>query len=337
MSAALEFLKRLRDDGCVRSADARLSPLGGGVSSEIYLVQDGAERFVVKRALARLKVQAEWHADVARNETEQKCLACLATILPGVVPAVRFANPDAGYFAMEYFGEDCANWKQLLLDGLCDPAHARMAGGVLGDIHRQTEDRPELRAQFDTGANFHQLRIAPYLLTTAERHPALREAFIREAQRLMDTRECLVHGDFSPKNILIARQRLIVLDCEVAWYGDPSFDVAFLLNHFFLKGLYHAPRRPGLEAMIPAFWQSYCARRPASRAIMERRVVQLLPLLMLARVDGKSPVEYLAAGRKEWVRRFVIRRLAGAGVDLETITRDWFDEAGSLPPAEAET
>jgi aminoglycoside phosphotransferase (APT) family kinase protein len=337
MSAALEFLKRLRDDGCVRSADARLSPLGGGVSSEIYLVHDGDDRFVVKRALARLKVEVEWYADVARNRTEQQCLACVATILPGAVPAIRFADPDAGYFAMEYLGGDWANWKQLLLNGICDPAHARMAGRVLGEIHRQTEDRPELREKFDTSVNFHQLRTAPYLLTTGERHPALRDAFIREAQRLMETRECLVHGDFSPKNILIKDQRLILLDCEVAWYGDPSFDVAFLLNHFFLKGLYHAPRRPGLEAMIPAFWQSYCARRPASRAIMERRVVQLLPLLMLARVDGKSPVEYLAAGRKEWVRRFVTRRLAGAGVDLETITRDWFDEAGSLPPAEAET
>lgn len=337
MSAALEFLKRLRDDGCVRSPDARLTPLGGGVSSDIYLVHDGDELFVVKRALARLKVEAEWYADVDRNRTEQKCLACVAAMLPGVVPAVRFANPEAGYFAMEYFGGDCTNWKQLLLEGVCDPAHARLAGQVLGEIHRQTEGRPELREQFDTGLSFHQLRIAPYLLATGERHPALRDAFIREAQRLGDTRECLVHGDFSPKNILIKGQRLMVLDCEVAWYGDPSFDVAFLLNHLFLKGLYHAPRRPGLEEMIPAFWQSYCARRPASRSVIERRVVQLLPLLMLARVDGKSPVEYLEAGRKAWVRRFVAHRLGGADANLEAITRDWFDQAGALSPGEART
>ena len=103
------------------------------------------------------------------------------------------------------------------------------------------------------------------------------------------TREALVHGDFSPKNILIRGERMVVLDCEVAWYGDPAFDVAFFLNHLFLKSLHHLPRKPGIAEMIPAFWRAYSGELGDVVAV-ERRIVPLLLMLLLARVDGKSPV-----------------------------------------------
>ena len=68
-----------------------------------------------------------------------------------------------------------------------------------------------------------------------------REVLRAEAERLVTCRSVLVHGDFSPKNLLVSGDRLVIIDCEVAWYGDPAFDLAFLLNHLCLKALYHAP------------------------------------------------------------------------------------------------
>src|SRR4029453_9760117 len=129
---------------------------------------------------------------------ERNYIRCVAGFLPEAVPQLRFANSKAGYFAMEYLGDGFANWKRLLLDARCETQHAQMAGQILGEIHRRTTGREDLCRQFDTTANFHQLRLEPYLQTTGDRHPKLRDQFFTEAARLSGTRECLVHGDFSP-------------------------------------------------------------------------------------------------------------------------------------------
>ena len=332
MTEAAQFLELLRRDGHVLDPHARLTHLSGGVSSEIYLVEDGAERFVVKRALAKLKVKDDWFADVGRNASERNYLACVGRLLPGIVPQIRFANPDAGYFGMEFLGDGFANWKQLLLAGDCRTQHAELAGKILGEIHRRTSGDDSLRKQFDTTANFHQLRLEPYLLTTGARHPELREFFVAEAQRIEATREALVHGDFSPKNILICGDRMVLLDCETAWYGDPAFDVAFLLNHFFLKLLYHAPRKTGIPKMIAAFWRQYLASSANAAAKYEPHVLRLLPLLLLARVDGKSPAEYLDSTRQEFIRRFVTEELRHGGLELAPFMQSWLGQSRSVAP-----
>ena len=323
-----EFLELLRQEGIVRRPDARLTALTGGVSCEIYLVEDGAERFVVKRALAKLKVKADWFADVGRNRHEWEYIRYVARFLPDGVPALRHHSATGNYFAMEYLGGEFQNWKQLLLAGQADPAHAAKAGDLLAQIHRRSTGDAEAMRLFDTTANFFQLRIEPYLLAAGAKHAALRSLFEAEAARLGATRECLVHGDFSPKNILVRRERMVLLDCEVAWYGDPAFDLAFMLNHFFLKALHHAPRETGMRRMVDAFWSSYQDVRPAAE--LDHRVARLLLMLLLARADGKSPVEYLDAIRQEFVRRFVHDELPPKAVSLRGVADSWFGHLSQL-------
>ncbi|HUA37824.1 MAG TPA: phosphotransferase [Candidatus Sulfopaludibacter sp.] len=322
------FLELLRRDGIVRSPAARLAPLSGGVSCEIYLVEDGAERFVVKRALAKLKVKADWLADVGRNRHEWEYIRYVARFLPEAVPVLRDCSATDHYFTMEYLNGRFLNWKQLLLAGTTNAAHARHAGNVLAQIHRHSAGDAEARRLFDTTPVFFQLRIEPFLLTTGAEHPALLPLFEAEAARLGDARECLVHGDFSPKNIMINGDRLVVLDCEVAWYGDPAFDVAFLLNHLSLKALRHAPRDAGVRPMLDEFWSAYQAARPCPE--IELRVGRLLLMLMLARVDGKSPVEYLDVARQQFVRDFVGEQLPRGNFALRTITDLWFSRLAQL-------
>ncbi len=330
-----DLLQLLRKDGVVRSPHATLTPLAGGVSSEICRVEDGGEIFVVKRALARLKVRDEWTADTSRNVYEQRYLSYVSRLLPQAVPAVRAAPPAGGYFAMEYLGPQYRNWKEMLLAGDFHPAHACAAARALGQIHRASHGDAEAAALFDSGSCFYQLRLEPYLLTTGRRHPHLQPLFDAEAARLAATRECLVHGDFSPKNILIGAGRLVILDCEVACYGDPAFDVCFLLNHLFLKSLFHL-RADGPEEMIAEFWREYTA---ASGRDIEVRVPRLLLMLLLARIDGKSPVEYLDEPRRQFVRDFVYGRLgASAGAwqteacpTLAALSACWFRELRGFP------
>ena len=317
-----QFLDLLRADGVVRHCESRLVPLTGGVSSEIYLVEDGDDRFVVKRALAKLKVAAEWFADVGRNAHEREFIRYVSRFLPTAVPALRESPEGRDYFAMEFLGDGFQNWKQLLLKGEASVEHAAQAGELIAVIHRQSAGDEEAKCLFDTTANFIQLRIEPYLLATGVKHPDLQPLFEAEAARLAATRECLVHGDFSPKNILVNGGRMVLLDCEVAWYGDPAFDLAFLLNHFFLKALLHAPQEPGFRSMISAFWTAYQTTRRTPE--LGARVAHLLLMLMLARVDGKSPVEYLDAPRQELVRDFVRTQLQAAHRSVSDLADAWF-------------
>ncbi|MEM7010728.1 MAG: phosphotransferase [Verrucomicrobiota bacterium] len=314
--AEVEFRQQLLEDGVI-SSKATLTPLVGGVSSDIFRVDDGDRVFVVKRALAQLKVADEWHADLSRNQFEVAYLNVVGEILPDVVPKVLSHNPDRGYFTMEHLGDGFRNWKTMLLTGECNPEHARRAGQVLGIIHRETSDRDDLREQFDTTDNFHDLRLEPYLLKTAERHPSVDPQLQAEANRIRNTRQCLVHGDYSPKNLLFGEDRFVLLDCEVAWFGDPAFDVAFLLNHLMIKALHVSDECLNL---VREAWTAY-------RAQVENEVgaalPNLLPALMLARIDGKSPVEYLAAEEQVVIRQFATSLLKSPARDLDDLFRHW--------------
>jgi aminoglycoside phosphotransferase (APT) family kinase protein len=325
-SAAREFLALLLRDGVIANADAKLTALTDGVSSEIYLIDDGADSFVVKRALARLKVKDHWTANVDRNRYEQRFIEFVAGFLPQSVPKLLPGADDRGYFAMELLGAEFSSWKKILLRGEARIEDAERAAAILGEIHARSACDAKIAARFDTTENFIQLRIEPYLLTTGSRHPDLQSLFDAEAARLAATRQCLVHGDFSPKNMMVSSDRFVLLDCEVAWYGDPAFDLAFLLTHLLLKALLHAPLETGLAAMSRGFWHRYV--NAVSTAVdcreLEPHVALLLPMLLLARIDGKSPVEYLDEPRRQWVRRFTRTEIAAQTTGLNTIFDRWF-------------
>lgn len=295
------MLELLRRDDLVHAPDARLIPVTGGVSSEIYRVEDGDRVFAVKRALAQLRVAQTWKADVCRNAFEVAYLRWIGRLIPGAVPEVLEHRPDHGYFTMEWLGAGFENWKGTLLEGRGTVAQAIAVGNLLGRIHRMTWDDDAIRRQFETTENFHQLRLEPYLLSTAEHYPRWREVFHEEAARIRGNRRCLVHGDYSPKNMLFRGERLVLLDCEVAWFGDPAFDLGFLLNHLVLKSIHF--HNGDFRELAAAAWDAYAAELGGESAGVAIALTRLLPLLMLARVDGKSPLEYLTPDGRDEVRR----------------------------------
>jgi len=320
-----ELLCRLQKTGRVRSPEPTAVPLTGGISSEIWRVTDGSERFVVKRALPRLKVRDDWFADPARNRVEHDCLAYLDRIARGSVPRILFRDTEAGLFAMEFLDERFANWKTELLRGMAREEDAAHAAKLMATIHAASWGDSEVQARFQTWPNFFALRVEPYLLTTGSRHPKLRSLFEGEAERLDRTALALVHGDFSPKNTLISRERLVLLDCEAAWFGDPAFDAAFLLNHLFLKALHLPTWRENYFRLAFVCWSEYrCGLANRFDGNLSSRIGRLLLMLMLARIDGKSPVEYIVEERKkELVRDFVGRMLPAGAFAMEEITDNW--------------
>ncbi|WP_370979682.1 phosphotransferase family protein [Agaribacterium sp. ZY112] len=300
------ILDTLVSQGVLSSKNVTASPLSGGVSCEIILLESDNESVVVKRALEKLKVKDDWFADVGRNKVEQNYLRYVDAFLPGIVPKIYYCDDEQNYFVMEMLGGDLENWKTRLLDDKFDQAYAVEAGSALGKIHEHSLGDRDAQAMFATLENFKQLRLEPYLLKTAERNPELSDLLIKEVERLASTQRCLVHGDYSPKNILVSPERLGVLDCEVAWYGDPVFDVAFYLNHFLLKAALKRDHCDALLDLAEQAWQAYSSAAPSIvNAEFEQQLCHLLPMLMLARVDGKSPVEYLNSDQQKIVKDFV--------------------------------
>ena len=301
-------------------------PLAGGVSSDIYRVDLSTRTICVKRALTKLKVAADWRAPVERNRFEVLWLRAAGRIVPDAVPAILGEDPEGGAFAMAFLPPDrYPVWKPQLRDGTIDVAAATAVGDVLGRIHAATADDATIAAQFATDAIFEAIRLEPYLTATARSHPRLVPQLTALAATTRAHKRVLVHGDFSPKNILQGANGPVILDAECAWFGDPAFDVAFVLNHLLLKGAWRPEWRARYVDLFRALLHAYFAHvhwEPA--AVLAARIAALLPGLMLARVDGKSPVEYLArAETKDEVRSFAAALIVAPVESLEAIAQRW--------------
>ncbi len=315
-------IELLRRSGlCAPGESPRAEPLSGGVSSDIWRVELKSGPVCVKRALPRLRVSQLWEAPVARNAYEYEWLRVAHEAAPGAVPRVLLRGEDA--FVMEYL--DAAThpvWKEALRQGRADPAFAAHVGSTLAAIHAATAGREDVARLFPTDAIFYAIRLEPYLVATARAHPDLGERLDTLVRRTADTKACLVHGDVSPKNILCGPRGPVLLDAECAWYGDPAFDLAFCLNHLLLKCLWVPGSR---NAFLECFDSLYRAYLGAARFEgIEARAASLLPALLLARVDGKSPVEYLTQDSQRQAVRRVARPLIASPVErLEQVRQAW--------------
>lgn len=306
MTAPADILGPLRAGGLISANDTpSCTPLTGGVSSDIWRIDLPSGPICVKRALAKLKVADDWHAPISRNAFEVAWMNAARNIEPDAAPEVLFHDTDAGLFAMPFLPADAYPlWKAQLRDGHANPADAAEVGRRLGRIHAATAEDPTIPGRFATDEIFHAIRLEPYLLATAARHPDLAPRLTELAVITASNRAALVHGDVSPKNILIGPRGPVFLDAECAWFGDPAFDLAFCLNHLLLKCLWTPAARPGFRACFESLCQSYTTETAtmADKGIIQR-TAHLLPGLFLARVDGKSPVEYVTdAADKDLVR-----------------------------------
>jgi aminoglycoside phosphotransferase (APT) family kinase protein len=330
------IVEALRRMGLAAPGEAvALTPLAGGVSSDIYRAELASGPVCVKRALPKLKVAADWRAPTERNRYEVGWLRFAATVVPDAVPPVLGADDVALAFAMPWLPpERYPVWKSLLRDGVVEPAFAGQVGSALAAIHAASAGRADLAREFATDANFHAIRLEPYLEATGREHPDLAAALAALVARTASTRLALVHGDVSPKNVLAGPRGPVFLDAECAWYGDPAFDLAFCLNHLLLKGVWRPTHRRAYHACFVALRQAYAAGvswEPASGVL--ERAAALLPALMLARVDGKSPVEYIRTpANHDAVRQFARERVARPPGDPLGMASDWLAHLDAHPP-----
>lgn len=285
------------------AADERPSVrvLAGGVSNRTVLVEltDGRS-WVIKQALEKLRVKVDWFSNPARIHREAAALRILPGLAPvGSITPLIFEDMQLHLLAMQAVAQPHTNWKTLLMSGHIDIGHVRQFGRLLGRIHRQAAERPhELRALFGDRSFFQSLRVEPYYEYAARQVPqstAFYDALIRDT---MANHCTLVHGDYSPKNTLIHNERLVLLDHEVIHWGDGAFDIGFALAHLLSKAHLLAGLREKFTRAATVFWDVYCAETNW-KAPMEPRAVRHALGCLLARVRGRSPLEYLDEAHRQ--------------------------------------
>ena len=299
-------------------AAADIVPLTGGVSCEAWRAITARGDYVVKAALPQLRVAAEWHAPVERAETEARWFAEAGAIVPKAVPHLVASFPADHALITDFVAAPV--WKQEMIAGRVDPAVARHVGERIARVHRTTTNDARVAASFADHAAFHALRVEPFLLYPAERLEEVRAPLRALADDLSARREALVHGDVSPKNILVGESGPIIIDAECAVYGDPAFDPAFCLTHLLLKALWLTDHRAALLQSVTALVAGY-----APSPEIERRIAHLVSALLLARVEGRSPVEYLSDANRAIVRAAAINLLLHPKDNMTDLIAAWRD------------
>lgn len=290
-----QLIEYLRDKKLFQDIDAAaVTYFPGGVSGVVAMVSGEGRDVIVKQALSRLKVKDVWECDPGRIITEHKAHETYAVLVPESVPPTLFADEENNVIGRVGAPDGTPMWKTQLLEGLLDFRVAERAIDALLRIHNKSAKDDAIRAKFDDNRIFHELRISPYIEKTVEIHPELKERADSVIRRLMQEKLVLNHGDFSPKNILVGPDRIYILDYEVAHMGHPSFDLAFFFNHFMLKAVKNKAWADAYCGMLLFMAGRYFAGIEFMDPLwLERETAELLAFMLLARVDGKSPAEYL--------------------------------------------
>ena len=272
-----------------------IESLGGGVSNTVLLVEARENRFIVKQSLGKLRVEQDWFADRERIFRESEAIRALAPHLPvGSVPDILFEDRENCLYAMTAAPRGAQTWKSLLMQGQIDLRTVETVARMQGVMISVSMADAGLARKFSDQTVFDQLRLDPYYRFTASRHPDLSTAFESLIEYCSRERLSLVHGDWSPKNFLVGDESVMAIDFEVIHFGDPAFDTAFILNHMALKSLCLPERASDFRAAAEHYWRTLTRELPVNLREFEARTVRHLGGLLLARVDGKSPVEYVS-------------------------------------------
>ncbi len=287
--------------------------LHGGVSNRTVKIAfaDGTG-WVAKQALEKLRVQADWFSDPRRIHVEATGLRWLARLIgPAAVPSFVFENHEQHLLIMSAVPDPHRNYKELLLTEPPEPGHAVEFGSLLARLHDGAfAHRNELSQAFADTSFFENLRIDPYYSFAGHHLPTAAPFLFNLIDGTRKRRLTLVHGDYSPKNILIHEDRLILLDHEVIHFGDPAFDIGFSMAHFLSKAHARLPLRRQFAAIADTYWRTYyqqTADRPWAEELEHWCVNHTLGCL-LARVAGKSILEYLSFSQKA-AQRMVVQHL----------------------------
>jgi 5-methylthioribose kinase len=298
------------------SDQAEVEVLTGGVSNVVLAITTRNQKMVLKQALAELMVAQRWEADQRRAIVEANAIALFHKLSPDQVPNLVFLDPERFILILDRVPVGSTVWKSDLLDGVINPDIAEVLGTTLAQWHNFGEKDKEARLQFMEDSLFEQLRIDPFYRFVAAKNEALKPVISKLINELEGDKTTIVHGDFSPKNIMVGMDdQVYILDFEVTHVGNPVFDLAFLLAHLLCKKF--RTDEPLEEKLLGAsaerFINAYEVIRPIDSSLSLHTA-----LIALARVEGKSPVNYLDSSKQSALVSYT-KDILGKGDEISVV------------------
>ncbi|HWA97980.1 MAG TPA: aminoglycoside phosphotransferase family protein [Pirellulales bacterium] len=311
----------LRARGWIEADEpVEIGRLAGGVSNEVFYVARPSapdREFVVKQARHQLRTAQPWFSSIERIWREVAVMRACQQALDVAAPAdLRARTPaivaeDRTNYTFAMTAADRAHrvWKRDLLDGVIDASIGRECGRLLGVLHSATWDDEPTRRELGDRTLFDELRMDPYYRSVAAACPEHAGHFERLIASVPENLRSLVHADFTPKNLLVWSDGLMMVDFETGHFGDPAFDLGLFMAHLVLKQVANPAAAVAHRQLKQAFLSAYeTTVRPrigdADYAQLVERGIQHLAGCTWARLDGKSRIEYLEdESRREAVRR----------------------------------
>jgi fructosamine-3-kinase len=329
------LLVYLRHTGRIAPGEQpRIRILQGGVSNRtVWVGRESGEGWVLKQALAKLRVPTDWFSSPERIHREALGLEWLARLAPpGSITPLLFEDRERHLLAMQAVPQPHENWKTMLLGGRICADHVRQFATLLATIHREASGCANLAEIFGDRTFFESLRLEPYYGYSAQQAPAAADFLDSLIRDTLDRRITLVHGDYSPKNILIHEGRLVLLDHEVIHFGDPAFDLGFSLTHFLSKAHHRPALRREFTAAALEYWRVYsdALGAPEWAADLEPRAVRHTLACLLARTVGRSPLEYLDPAERVRQRDAVLRIIPAAPAGIADLISSFEEQLCQL-------
>jgi len=290
------LIRYLAGKGIINEQEGyKLEYCKGGVSCIAALIEKQGKTMLVKQGRPKLAVKEEWLADPARMKIEAKANEVYNRYVPESVPAVIFYDEENYILLRQAAPADCTMWKTDLLGGVLDFEVAKKTIEALVTVHNKCYNDAEIARTFADDTIFYQLRISPYIEFVLRKYPELGEFGAQLIKRLRERKHTLVHADYSPKNILVLKNRdICILDYEISHYGDPVFDLAFFTNHIVLKSAHLRKWSAAFLNMLLYMTGTYFGLMDyGDPKTVEADCIKILAMMMIARIDGKSPVEYI--------------------------------------------
>ena len=284
--------------------------LTGGVSNVVLAITTTTQKLVLKQALAELAVSEKWEADQRRAIVEANAIKLFNKLTPTQVPKLIFLDPERFVLVLERVPVGSTVWKSDLLAGVINPDIGLKLGATLASWHNYGEKNVEVKVKFIEDSLFEQLRIDPFYRFVAAKNPQIEVSIRKLINEIEGDTTTIVHGDFSPKNIMVStNDDVYILDFEVTHVGNPVFDLAFLLAHLLCKFFRTDDRLHAklLSNTATSFVKEYQGLRRISPSLTRHAA-----LIALARVEGKSPVNYLSLDAQQKLQTHTKSILAGS-------------------------
>lgn len=304
--------------------------LPGGVSNRtVWVERTNGEAWVLKQALEKLRVKVDWFSSPERIHREALGMRWLLQLAPpGTITPLIFEDFNEHILAMQAVPMPHSNWKSMLLAGDLQLAHIIQFAELLGTVHRNAwQQRAQLETLFADRIFFESLRLEPYYAYTAWEVSEASPFLLALIEETRERRQSLVHGDYSPKNVLVYQDQLILLDHEVIHWGDPAFDLGFAMTHLFSKA-HHLPRqRQAFGQAVLQFWRSYCSALGDTEwtTDLEARAIRHTLGCLLARVAGRSPLEYLNESERKQQQRAVLNLIKNPPYSVIELMRNFLE------------